>query len=61
MKAGPALVLLSMTEDVIHLRNQAKRCRRLAESVSTEQDQALLRREASDFDEAADKLEKKRE
>ena len=48
-----------MRDDAAHLRGQAKRCRRLAESVSSEQDQAMLTRVARDFDEAADKLEKK--
>ena len=48
-----------MSDDVAHLRSQAKRCRRLAESVSTDKDQAMLRRVAKDFDEAADALEKK--
>jgi hypothetical protein len=31
----------------------------LAESVSTDKDQAVLRRVAKDFDEAADELEEK--
>jgi len=31
----------------------------LAESVSTDKDQAILRRVARDFDEAAEELEKK--
>jgi len=48
-----------MSNDVAHLRSQAKRCRRLAESVSTDADQAMLRRVAKDFDDAADELEKK--
>jgi hypothetical protein len=33
--------------------------RRLAENVSNEQGQAMLRRVGTDFDEAADQLEKK--
>jgi hypothetical protein len=49
-----------MRDEAAHLRGQAKRCRRLAESVSSEQDQAMLTRVARDFDEAADKLEKKK-
>ena len=48
-----------MSNEAAHLRSQAKRCRRLAENVSTEMDQAMLRRVAKDFDAAADGLEKK--
>ena len=48
-----------MGDEAAHLRSQAKRCRRLAENVSTDEDQAMLRRMAKDFDEAADALEKK--
>ena len=48
-----------MNDDAAHLRSQARRCRRLAESVPTEKDQAMLRRVAKDFEEAADELEKK--
>ena len=48
-----------MSDEAARLRGQAKRCRRLAESVSTEADQAMLRRVARDFDEAAEELEKK--
>jgi hypothetical protein len=48
-----------MSDEAAHLRSQARRCRRLAESVSTDKDQAMLRRVAKDFDEAADELEKK--
>jgi hypothetical protein len=48
-----------MSDETAHLRSQARRCRRLAESVSTETDQAMLKRVAKDFDEAADELEKK--
>jgi len=51
--------LLTMSEDAARFRSQAKRCRRLAENVSTDQDQAMFRRVAKDFDEAADELEKK--
>ena len=50
--------LLTMSE-AARLRNQAQRCRRLAENVSTDQDQAMFWRVAKDFDEAADELEKK--
>jgi hypothetical protein len=46
-----------MDDEVANLRDQARRCRRLAESVSTEKDQAMLRRVARDFDEDADELE----
>ncbi|HKC03067.1 MAG TPA: hypothetical protein VKC17_07165 [Sphingomicrobium sp.] len=48
-----------MSDETAHLQSQAKRCRGLAESVSTEKDQAMLRRVAKDFYEAADQLEKK--
>lgn len=48
-----------MSDEAAHLRSQAERCRRMAEYVSTEDDQAMLRRVAREFDEAADKLEKK--
>lgn len=48
-----------MSDEIAHLRSQAKRCRRLAESVSTDKDLAMLRRVAKDFDEAADALETK--
>lgn len=51
---------LNMTQDVAKLRSEARRCRRLAENVSCEEDQALLKRIARDFDEAADELERKR-
>jgi len=49
-----------MDGEVTHLRSQASRCRRLAENVSTDQDQAMLMRLAKDFDEAADELEKRK-
>ncbi len=45
--------------EAARLRIEAKRCRRLAENVSTDQDQAMFRRVAKDFDEAAAELEKK--
>jgi hypothetical protein len=48
-----------MDGEVAQLRSQARRCRRLAENVSSDQDQELLRRIAKEFDEAADELEKK--
>jgi len=48
-----------MIEEVIRLRKEAQRCRRLAESVSSEQDQTMLKRVAKDFDDAAAALEKK--
>jgi hypothetical protein len=51
---------LSMSDEVANLRSQARRCRRLAENVSTDRDQAMLRRVAKDFEDAADELEKKR-
>lgn len=49
-----------MNDEAAKLRSEARRCRRLAEHVSGDNDQALLRRLAKDFDEAADELEKKR-
>jgi len=49
-----------MSDEVAHLRSEARRCRRLAESVSSERDRAMLKRVARDFDEAADELEKKK-
>lgn len=49
----------AVSDEAAHLRSQARRCRRLAESVSTDQDQAMLKRVAQDFDDAADELEKK--
>jgi len=42
-----------MTDKAAHFRSQAERCRRLAENVSADQDQAMLRRVAKEFDEAA--------
>ncbi len=45
--------------EAARLRIEAKRCRRLAEYVSSDQDQAMFRRVAKDFDEAAAELEKK--
>jgi len=48
-----------MCEEADHLRSQALRCRRLAETASNEKDRAMLRRVARDFDQAADELEKK--
>jgi hypothetical protein len=48
-----------MSDEAAHLRSQARRCRRLALNVSTDKDQAMLKRVAKDFDEAADELEKK--
>ena len=47
------------SDEAAHLRSQARRCRRLAENVSTDQGQAMLKRVARDFDDAADELEKK--
>jgi hypothetical protein len=49
-----------MSDEAAHLRSQARRCRRLAQNVSTDKDQSMLRRVAKDFDEAADELEKKK-
>lgn len=49
-----------MSDESAKLRSEAQRCRRLAEHVSSEKDQALLKRLAKDFDEAADELEKPR-
>lgn len=49
-----------MSDEAAHLRSQAKRCRRLAESVFNDKDRAMLRRVAVDFDEAANELEKKK-
>ena len=46
-----------MSEEVTCLRYLAERCRRLAESISIEQDQAMFRRVAKEFDEAAAELE----
>lgn len=51
---------LIMSDEAAHLRSQAKRCRRLAESVFNDKDRAMLRRVAVDFDEAANELEKKK-
>ena len=48
-----------MIEEVARLRVEAKRCRRLAENASSEHDQAMLKRVAQDYDEAAAELEKK--
>jgi hypothetical protein len=48
-----------MSDDAAKLRSEARRCRRLAENVSSEEDQAMLRRFAADFDRAAEELEKK--
>jgi hypothetical protein len=48
-----------MSDEAAHLRSQAKRCRRLAETVSNERDRAMLRRIAREFDETADEIEKK--
>ena len=47
-----------MTKDAARLRNDAQRCRRLADYVSNEKDQAMFTRLASDFDEAADEIER---
>ena len=47
-----------MSDEVTHLRSQAMRCRRLAEHVGSDADQAMLRRVAKDFDDAADELER---
>lgn len=49
-----------MDDEAAKLRSEAQRCRRLAEHVSAEKDQALLKRLAKDFDDAADELEKAR-
>jgi len=49
-----------MSDEVAHLRSQARRCRRLAENVSSDPDQAIFRRVAKDFDDAADELERKK-
>ena len=49
-----------MSDEAARLRNQAKRCRRMAEIVSADEDQAMFTRVAKDFDEAEDELEKKR-
>ena len=51
---------LHMDDEAAKLRSEAQRCRRLAEHVSAEKDQALLKRLAKDFDDAADELEKAR-
>ena len=48
-----------MEDEAAKLRSEARRCRRLAENVSGVKDQALLRRLARDFDEAAEAIEKK--
>ena len=47
-----------MSVEAAHLRSQAERCRRLAENVSSDKDQAMLTRMAKDFEEAADALSK---
>ena len=52
--------MLFMGDEIGRLRSQAKRCRRLAENVSSESDQAMLRRVARDFDDAAEELENKK-
>jgi hypothetical protein len=48
-----------MSDEATKLRNEARRCRRLADSLSSEADQAMLRRFAKDFDRAADEAETK--
>ena len=47
-----------MAENAARLREEARRCRRLADYVSSDDDQAMFKRLARDFDEAADKIEK---
>ena len=49
-----------MIDEAAHLRSQARRCRRLAEYIAGDEDQAMLKRVAKDFDKAADELEKKK-
>lgn len=48
-----------MTEDAAKLRSEAERCRRLADYVSSDEDQAMFTRLGKDFDQAAEELEKK--
>ena len=47
----------NMSIEVTCLRYLAEKCRRLAESVSIEQDQATFKRVAKEFDKAAAELE----
>ena len=49
-----------MSDEAAKLRSEARRCRRLAENVSNETDQAVLKRLAKEFEEAADELDKGR-
>jgi hypothetical protein len=60
MKIVAHLVHWCMSDEAAQLRNQAERCRRLAENVSSDKDQAMLRRIALEFDEAAAELEKQK-
>jgi hypothetical protein len=48
---------LHLNDEAARLRSQVKRSRRLAENVTSDKDQAMLKRVARDFDEAADDLE----
>ncbi len=46
-----------MSDEASRLRKEACRCRRLADYVSSDKDQALFKRLARDFDKAAEELE----
>ena len=48
-----------MNDEAEHLRSQARRCRRLGENATSDRDQAMLKRAARDFEEAADELDNK--
>ena len=47
-----------MSEDAAFLRQQARRCRRLARDVATPDVVATLKLMAAEYDERADKLER---
>jgi hypothetical protein len=47
-----------MGDEAARLRSEARRCRRLVENVSAEADEAVLRRLAREFDDAAEELER---
>jgi hypothetical protein len=50
-----------MSEDAAFLREQARRCRRLARDVATPDVVATLKLMAVEYDERADRLEKTKE
>ncbi|HEX6377258.1 MAG TPA: hypothetical protein VFZ91_16225 [Allosphingosinicella sp.] len=49
-----------MSEDAAFMREQARRCRRLARGITTPELIATLNRMADDYDARADKLEKEK-